>query len=152
MARFFRRGVSQIRFLPAVSNAALPSSGEISAGTDLTPEVADISGYMLENKPIETPDLKTTFDTQINGPDQTADSKITFYDQDNSATIRVALAKGANGFILLAPYGMGTGKRAEIWPVRSTGVNDEWDLGAKAAHYVVGFAVTALPTQTATLP
>ena len=64
MGRFFRRGESKILFLPTWASAN-PSSGEISAGTDLTTGLSNITGWDFANTPITTPDLSTTFDTQI---------------------------------------------------------------------------------------
>lgn len=149
--RFFRRGVSAIKFLPAVAGAS-PTRPEITAGTDLTAQVADINGFQLKNSPIATPDLSTTFDSQIDGPDATDDSSLIMYDLSDSAAIRTALAKGTNGFLVLFPYGDVSAKRCEVWPVRSTGVNDQWTLGADPARYQVGFAVTSRPNQAATTP
>lgn len=152
MAKFFRRGVSLIRFLPAVANPAAPSAGEIAAGTNLTPSVGGIAGFQLSNTPIPVPDLATVFTSQINGEDTVADSSLTFNDDDTTTTIRVALAKGTSGFILLQPYGAGAGKRCEVWPVKVTGFNDEWTLDNANAKAVAGFAVTAVPTQNAVNP
>jgi hypothetical protein len=152
VARFFRRGVSKIYWLPAVSNTAAPSSGEIAAGTDLSAQIAEIGGFKLSNDPIATPDLATTFDSQINGVDTTEESTLTFHDNDASATIRNLLAKGNAGFVMLAPYGTGTGKRAEVWPVKSTGFNDDWSMDAKSAQAMAGFAITSVPTQNSVLP
>lgn len=149
--RFFRRGVSAIKFLPAVAGSS-PTRAEINAGTDMTGQVADINGFMLNNNPITTPDLLTTFDSQIDGPDSTADSSLVMYDLSDSATIRTAVAKGTNGFLVLFPYGDAVGKRLEVWPVRSTGVNDQWSMAADPARYLVGFAVTLKPTQNGTTP
>lgn len=151
MARFFRRGVSEIHFLPAVVSAAAPTQAEITAGDDLTPAVADINGFNVDNSPITTPDLATTFDSQIDGPDQASDSSLVFHDDDVSEVIRDALAKGSVGFILLCPYGSTTGKRAEVWPVKSTGFNDEWGMDAVSARAKAGFAVTSTPTQDAVI-
>lgn len=152
MARFFRRGVSKIYFLPAVASLTAPTAPEIAAGTDLSGEVADINGFQLTNSPITTPDLSTTFDSQINGPDAASDSSLTFYDDDVSTTIRDALAKGTDGFVLLAPYGSASGKRCEVWPVRVTGFNDEWSMGNDPARAMCGFAITDTPEQDAVLP
>jgi hypothetical protein len=151
MAKFFRRGVSAIKFLPSVAGAS-PTRGEITAGTILTPQVADISGFQLSNQPIPVPDLSTVFTSQINGEDTVADSSITFNDDDASTTIRTALAKGTAGFVILFPYGDLVGKRLEKWPVVSTGVNDAWSVGNDPAQFVVGFAVTSTPVQSGTTP
>ncbi len=149
--RFFRRGVSAIKFAPAVAGSS-PTRAEINAGTDLTAQVADINGFQLKNNPIPTPDLSTTFDSQIDGPDGVDDSSLIMYDLTDTAAIRTALAKGTNGFLLLFPYGDVVGKRCEVWPVRSTGVNDQWSLSADPGRYAVGFAVTSRPGQSGVTP
>jgi hypothetical protein len=151
MARFFRRGKSAIKFLPAVAGTS-PTRPEIVAGVDLTGSINEISGFALANAPITTPDLATTFDSQIDGPDAAEDSALVIYDDDASATIRTALAKGTNGFIILFPYLDAVGKRLEKWPVRSTGVNDQWTLDAAAATFRVQFAVTSVPVQNGVTP
>lgn len=151
MARFFRRGVSAVKFVPACAGTS-PTRAEITAGTDLTAQVAAIGGFALNNAPIATPDLATGFDSQIDGPDTTDASTLTFYDDDAATVIRSALAKGVSGFVLLFPYGDVTGKRVEKWPVKSTGVNDQWGLDAAAAQFQVGFAVTAKPGQSGVTP
>src|SRR3982074_789409 len=114
MARFFRRGKSLIKFLPAVAGTS-PTSGEFAAGTDLTPQIAAIGGFQLQNNPIETPDLASGFTSQITGPDTTDASTLTFYDDDSSSTLRNLLAKSTVGVIVLEPYGHVTAKRCEVW-------------------------------------
>jgi hypothetical protein len=152
MAKFFRRGVSLVRFLPAVANPAAPSGAEISAGTVLTAAISAISGFQLSNSPIPVPDLATVFTAQINGEDTVADSTLTLNDDDTTTAIRTALAKGTSGFILLQPYGAAAGKRCEVWPVKVTGYNDEWSVDNTNAKSVVGFAITGVPTQNAVNP
>lgn len=152
MARFFRRGVSKVYFLPAVANKAAPTAPEIAAGTDLTGSVADIGGFTYTNSPIDTPDMASTYTTTIPGEDTTDTPSLTFYDDNASTAIRTALAKGVTGYLLRVPYGTGTGKRGEVWPVTSTGVNDEWSAGNDPARFQAQFAVTAVPTLAAVLP
>lgn len=151
MARFFRRGVSAVKFAPAVAGAS-PTRAEINAGTDLTASVAGINGFKYSNNPIEVPDLGSGFNGQIVGPDSADGSSLVFYDDNASSTIRTALAKGVTGYILLFPYGDVATKRCEVWPVTSTGVNDDWTTDAQAAQFEVGFAVTSKPNQSATTP
>jgi hypothetical protein len=141
-----------MKFLPAVANLNAPTAPELAAGTDLTPQIADIGGFQFQNNPISTPDLANVFVTQIPGEDTADNPTLTFYDDDASATIRTALAKGAAGFLALMPYGQVSTKRAEIWPVTSTGVADEWSAGNDPARFSVTFAVTAAPRQSAVLP
>lgn len=151
MARFFRRGVSKIKFAPAVAGSS-PTRGEITAGVDLSPSVAAINGFQFSNSPISMPDLSDNFDSQITGPDTAGDSSLNFYDDDTASTIRTTLAKGTAGFLLLFPYNDLVGKRVEKWPVTSLGVNDEWSLDATAAQFQIQFAVTSRPTQNGVTP
>lgn len=150
--KFFRRGVSEIFFLPSVASVSAPTRAEITAGTELTPEVAAISGFQLTNTPIPTPNLADVFTPQITGEDTIADSSLTFNDDDTSTAVRSALAKGNAGYLLFMPYGDVTAKRAEVWPVVSTGYNDEWSVDNTPAKAMAGFAVTAVPTQDAVVP
>jgi hypothetical protein len=149
--RFFRRGVSEVWFLPSVAVLAAPTSSEFTAGINVTPAVQAVNGFSIANEPIRTPDLATSFDSQIDGVDSAEDSGLTFYDDKVDVTLRTALAKGTNGYIVLCPYGKVATKRCEVWPVRSTGFNDEWGMDA-AATAGVRFAVTKVPVQNAVLP
>lgn len=152
MARFFRRGKTRIWFLPAVSNKSAPSSAEITAGTELTGSIQAISGFQLANTPISTPDLQTTFNSEIPGEDAAGNSSLTMYDDDASSAVKTALAKNTAGFLLFGPYGITTGKRAEVWPVTVTSNSDEYTMGNEAARFMVGFSVTSIPTQNAVMP
>lgn len=156
MANFFRRGKSRIYFLPAVAGytagAGSPTRPEITAGTNLSQLINALSGFQLSNTPIATPNLADRFSFQIEGEDTVADSTLTFLDDDAASTVRTTLAKGTAGFIVLMPYGDVPTKRCEVWPVKSTGVNDEWTLGNEPARFVVGFAITNVPSQNGVIP
>lgn len=155
MAKFFRRGVSKIYFLPAVADTTLPfnpTRAEITAGTDLSPFVNGLAGFQFANTRIDTPILSSSFTPEIDGPDEVGDSTLTFLDDDTSTTVRTALAKGTAGFIFLMPYGDVPTKRGEVWPVKSTGVNDEWSMGNDPARFTVGFAITDPPSQNSVIP
>ena len=151
MARFFRRGVSKLKFLPAWAGTN-PTAPELTAGTSLDAALADISGFEFANTPIPTPDLGTTFTSTIPGEDTTQNPTITFYDDDAGSAIRTAIPKGTAGFLAFMPYGQVATKRVEKWPIKVTGINDAWTAANEAAKFVAGFAVTAAPTQTAVLP
>lgn len=152
MARFFRRGVSKIYFLPAVASLAAPTSGEITAGLDLSPSLTTIAGLQFSNTPIKTPNLADSFTPEIPGEDAVAATKLTFDDDDTSTAIRTALAKGVAGFLVLMPYGHVSAKRAETWPATSTGCNDVYTTGNDSAKFEVDLAITARPVQNAVLP
>lgn len=151
MAKFFRPGTSKMSFLPAVAGVS-PTRPEITAGTALSDQANSIDGFQFQNARIDTQVLGSSFVPQIDGPDEVGESSVTFLDDDASSTVRTALAKGTTGFIVFFPYGDVPTKRCEKWPVKSTGVNDEWSIGSDPARYVVGFAITNPPTLNAVVP
>lgn len=150
--KFFRRGISEIVFAPAVADPTAPTRTEMTAGEVLTPEVAAIAGFQLSNAPIPVPNLRTRFTPTITGEDTVADSTITFNDDDVSETIRTALAKDTTGFLIMLPYGDIAAKRCEVWAVTVTGFNDEWSLDNTSAKAVAGFAVNEVPEQEGVVP
>lgn len=150
--KFFRRGISKIHFVPAVANLAAPTRIEITAGEPLSPGVSEINGFELSNSPIPTPNLEDQFTPQIDGEDTVSDSSLIFNDDDTDDDIRTAIAKGTSGFLVFMPYGDTATKRCEVWPAKSTGVNDEWNTGNNPARFAVGFAITAVPEQDAVVP
>lgn len=152
MARFIRPGKSKVYFLPAIANKAAPTTPEIAAGTDLSGSISDPGSTAFNNEPVQTPDLASTFTSQIPGRDTAEAPTITFYDDDASTAIRTLLSKGVTGYLLKMPYGNVTTKRAETYPVTVTGVNDTWSAGNDAATFIVGFAVTGVPVLNAVLP
>lgn len=149
--RFFRRGKSKIYIVPSVAGDS-PTSAELAAGTDISGDVAGISGFGLTNTPIVTPDLGTAFNSQIEGEDAAEDCSLTFYDDDGVGVLRDLLAKGTECVVILMPYGKIATKRCEKWPVKSTGFNDTWSMDAAAAQAVCTFAVREAPVQDGVVP
>lgn len=151
MGRFTRKGLSKISFVPTIAVLATPTMAEITAGTVLDTQMAEMTGFTFANSVIKTPDLSTTFVSQIPGEDEADDSGFTFYDDDAAELIRDALVKGADGFIVLMPYGQTATKRCEVWPVTSTGFNDVWTVANEAAKAMAQMSITAPPNQNATI-
>lgn len=153
MPKFFRRGISKARFLPAVAAANLvPTRAEITAGTDLSPSIADMTGWEFSNSAIATPNLAERFTGNIPGEDTVGDSAIVLYDDDAGSALRTLLAKGTNGFLLWMPYGDVPTKRAEVFPIRVAVISDEKSMGNDAARFSVGCSVTAEPNTGVTIP
>lgn len=152
MARYFRRGTSKIRFVPTISDIASPTSAEITAGTDLTPHIAEIGGFTYANDPIEVPDMASVFTKTIPGEDTADDSTLTLYEDDTTNTVRSSLAKGTSGFIVLSPNGsMAAAAKVEVWPVKVSGNNREWSAGNDPARYVVSFGIIDVPNVDSTI-
>lgn len=152
MARFYRRGTSKIYWKAGTDTAPPDVDTVIGVGTvELTDDIAEISGFALTSGTIPTPDLGSRYTKTIPGEDTTADSSFTMYDTDGTNAIRTALTKGAIGYIALLPYGNAATKRAEVWTVQVTGVNDQWTVANEPARYVISFAVLQVPNQSDTV-
>lgn len=151
MAKFFRRGISKVKFCPTVAGTS-PTRPEITGGTDLTPFIVSVTGFGLTNTPIPIPNLGDRYTSQIPGEDVTGDSSFTVDDDDAVSTVRTSQAKGTTGFIVLMPYGDVPTKRCEVWAVTVTGFNDVWSADNTSAKALIGYAVTAVPNQTGVIP
>lgn len=152
--RFFRRGISKFKFMTTYAGyatATAPTSAEESAAQDLTPQVADATGWEYKNSPISVPDFSSSFVPTIGGEDKPGNPTLVFYDiTDTSNPIRTALPKGTTGYMLLKPYGAGAGLRNEVWPVTVIAATDAYANGNTAAQWHAEFAVTAKPLQNLT--
>ena len=148
MARFIRRGKAKVRFLPTIAAATLiPTAPEVTAGTDLTARLADMSGWQLESSPVGTPDMGSRFESNIPGATSVAASTLTFYADDagTADAIKTLLAVDVVGFIYIQHSGTGTGKMADTFPVRVSSIGNEYSVGNDAARFAVTFAITAEP-------
>ena len=153
MSRFVPRkqGV-KFYFAPAVAVLAAPTRTEITAAVDLTPQLADTSGFSAAPQSAEVPDYDSDFTKKVPGIKAAEDPTMTFWEDDDSSTIRTAVADGAAGFIIRCPYGDVAAKRCEVWPVRSTGPNTNLPNDNNAAQFVVVFATEDAPELEAVLP
>jgi hypothetical protein len=157
MAKFARKGKSKVYFVPTIaavsgSSPGSPTGPEISAGTDLSPQLQAIAGFDLNNTPIPAENLADAFTATIPGEDQVNNPTLTFHDDDAVTGIRTALAKGTSGYIVRMPYGNVTAKRCEIYKVTVTGNNDLYAVGNETAKFQVGFSVASPPNQAGVLP
>lgn len=153
--RFLRRGISKIYWLKKVNNPQRPTRTEISAPNrfDLTKAVSDIEGWALENEPIETPDMGTTFNSSIPGNDKAESSSLTFYEDRFSDDIEKELPKGAQGYVVFLRKGDIPGSRSvDVFPVQVATRAATYSTGNEAAKFQVTFTVTEEPSLDAPVP
>jgi hypothetical protein len=149
MARFMRKGTTRLYMVPTIASAALiPTAAEVNAGTRLDTQVAELSGFTFANNPISTPDMSTSFVSQVPGEDATEDSSMTFYEDKVSNPIRTALAKGTNGYVVIFPAGIAgatpaAGDKCDVWPVTVASNARQYTADNEAAKYMVKLAATA---------
>lgn len=151
--RYFDRGTTKVYYLPTVAATNLtPTRAEMDAGTNLSLEVAEISGWTVSAEQIDTPALATVFTGNIPGPTSASDSAITFYASSNSVDARTLLPRGTSGYIMWLDGGDVAGNKADVFPVRVRSNAKMRSLGNEAAKIEVQFSVTNTPGENVTVP
>lgn len=155
--RFFRRGRTKVYWVPTIAATTLiPTVAEVTAGTNMSKDIADMSGFEFENSPINTPDLDSTFTSTIPGEDQASNPSLTFYEKKTTNTLQATVAKGTSGFLVIFFKGLAgaapaVADEAEVWPVTSTGPRREYSMGNDPARWMAGFAPSDPPNFNAAI-
>lgn len=149
--RYFRPGFTKVTFAPAVANILSPTRAEINAGSELSGEIADSSGWGAEQNFIDLPDLGTVFTAQLGGRVTAPSSSLTFYASSNSIDVRALLPRGTTGFIIWFDEGDVATRKADCFAVTVGAVSKERGI-EDPAKITVNFAVTRTPTENFTVP
>lgn len=152
--RYTSIGLTKIYFLPAVASTLLiPTRTEMNAGTDLSPEVADWTGWIVSGVQINTPDLSSVFESSIAGRVSAAKSSITFYASTTGIDVTSILPRTTAGFIQWLDAGDVSGHQCEVFPVTVMAVGIDRDNKMTLADRVmIDFAITRQPAQGVTIP
>jgi hypothetical protein len=151
--RYIDPGVTKIYYLPSCANPAAPTRAEITAGTDLSNEVAAAAGWTLTGAEVATPDLGDDFDSKIPGKLSVDDSSLTFYADKAGADVRTVLPRTTTGFILIADGGDVAGNKADNFPIRVRSVGKVRNVEGSAAKVLtVSFSVTDKPSEDVSIP
>ncbi|MFD3363560.1 hypothetical protein ACFWW5_10710 [Streptomyces albidoflavus] len=154
MPRFSRKGTTKVFFLETIAAESLiPTRAELTDATALSPQLAAVEGFQLTNNEIETPDMEHTFDSKIPGSDSVSDSSMTFYEDEDAATLEEALAKGTTGFVVFLRKGdVPTSKSMDVFPVRVASQSSEYTVENESAKWQVVFSVISQPVLGAAVP
>jgi hypothetical protein len=142
-----------VYFLPAV--VGFPNAvtrAEITAGTDITGEIADIAGFTVSGGEIDTPDLKSEFTSKIPGRTSAEDSSLTFYASLDGADARALFPYKTVGYIAFLDGGDVPTKPMDVFPIRVKSVGKPRSVGEEAAKVVVGFSITREPAFDVAIP
>lgn len=151
--RFFAPNVTKIWFLTTIAAADLkPTRAELTAGNDLSDEVADIAGWNVTGEDVATPGL-TEFTGSVPGRISVDASSITFYADLKGADVRTVLTRGLNGYIVIADAGDIADGVCDVFPVRVKAVGKPRTVtGSNAHHVTVGFSTPRKPAVDVALP
>jgi hypothetical protein len=150
MAKFFRRGHTQVWYVAAIAAPAVPTIAVLNAGTQLTASIGDMEGWSFANEPIDTPSLDSPWVSKIPGPDAAEDSALVFYEDDTTNTLRTTLAKGTDGFIVIKSNGSGVAALiatdiVDVFKVEVSATPRAYSLGNEAATWKAQFTITDPP-------
>lgn len=150
-SRYIPPGTRQYYFVPSIASLASPTRPELDAGTDLTGEIADVSGFQTTSESTGTPDLGSRFVPKIPGRISADDSSITMYASDDSQDVRQLLPRDTSGYIVQFPEGDHAGRTMDVFPVKVASAPKMTDI-ENPAKVEIQFTITAEPEENVTVP
>ena len=145
-ARFIRRGVSKFLWSPTIADKNAVTRAELESAEDITKQVAEVAGWMLENTSVPTPDAGSTFDSSIPGTDTVNDSTVTLYEDMDEEELEALFPKLAEGYFLILRKGDKPGSNSlDCFPSRVASKGSEIDLGNTPSRFVVKMNITEEP-------
>jgi hypothetical protein len=150
--RYIPPGTRKVYWLTTIASyATAVTRAEINAGTDLTNEIASMSGFTVNSASTDTPDLSTRFTAKIPGRITADDSSISFYASSTSADVRTVLPRDTAGFVIILPEGDVPTQKMDVFPakVSSTAVDTTME---DPAQVNVQFTITKIPALNLVIP
>jgi hypothetical protein len=151
--RYVAKSKTKCYWVPDIANKSAPTRGELDAGIDLSPQIMDVDGWVLESESVETPDLATRFTGSINGSTSADDSSLTMYSDRNGADIRAVLELDDDGFVVWLHGGDIAGNPTmDVWPSRIGSLGKNITLDDDASSIQVNFNITDEPAENLVIP
>lgn len=151
--RYWAVGTTQVHFLPAIAaEDGVPTRAEITAGTNLTREVADFDGWSTTSDKIDTPDMVSRFVSNIPGAISAEDSSITFYADRAGVDVRDILPRDTQGFVVWMDGGDVATRFMDIYPVTVASAPKIRSMDDNATMIRVDFNITSEPVENAEIP
>jgi len=150
-SRYIPPGTTHYYFVSTIANKSAPTRPELDAGTDLTAEIAEVSGFSTTSEQQETPDLGSRFTGKIPGRITADDSSITMYMSSTSNDVRTLLPRDTSGFVVAFSEGDVAGRKMDVFPVKVSGQPKKRDI-EDAATIEIQFTITSIPAENVTIP
>lgn len=151
--RYTSRGFTKIYWVVTISNYLSPSRAELNAGTDLSPQLMDASGWTVSSEQIDAPDMATRFTSRIPGAITAEDSSLTMYASKNGVDARALMPQDAAGFIVILFGGDIASNKMDVWPVSVASVAKQLSVQGDAPDtLVISYSPTNVPAQNVTIP
>ena len=152
--RYTDQATTRVYWVPSIAATNLtPTRLELNAGTDITNELNDLSGWSVQGEQIDTQSMGERFRSRIPGSTSAEDSSLTFFASKSGSDIRVLNPRGTSGFIFWADGGDVAGQKAEVYPVTVMSVGlIRTTTGGDATKVVINYSITREPAQGVTIP
>lgn len=151
--RFIRPGVTKVYWVVTIATQSSPSRSEINAGTDVSNEVAEITGWQLVSETVDTPDLSGRFVPKIAGRINADDSSLNFYASSTGFNdARSVLVLDSQGYIIIMDGGdVSTTGRMDVYNVKVTSHGKIRTLEDPAMTQA-SFAILRQPSENVVIP
>ena len=151
--RFFQPEVSVYLWVPTIAApTGIPTRAELTAGTELSAEVADIAGFTGTQNFFDSPDFNHRFVSKLPGRVTAADSSLTFYGSEDGQDIRSVLTRGDRGFLVIMDGGDVAGYLMDIFDVQVGSLSPQRSVDEKAFEIVVSFGIMHPPVESVAIP
>ncbi|MGW0579636.1 phage tail tube protein [Streptomyces sp. NPDC002920] len=150
-SRYIPPGTTHYYWVASIANKNSPTRPELDAGTDLTAEIAEVSGFSTTSEQTETPDLGSRFTGKIPGRITADDSSITMYMSSTSSDVRTLLPRDTAGFVVAFSEGDVAGRKMDVFPVKVSGQPKKRDI-EDAATIEIQFSITSIPAENVAVP
>jgi len=151
--RYFAVGITEIIYIPTiVATTHIPTRAEITAGTIMTDEVADISGWTQQAGSIPLPNLGKRFTGNLPGRITVDSSSLTFYADLEGVDVRAVLPQDTVGYIAFMDGGDVAASKMDVYPIRVSSLGKVRSTGDQAGQITVMFAVTSEPAVDVAIP
>jgi len=152
-ARYFRPGTTKVKWATTLATYTTPTRAEITAATELSGEIAEISGFTVTSESVDTPDLGSRFVSKIPGRITVEDSSISFYASSTGFTdARSVLPRDTTGFLIIMDAGdVTTTGRMDVYPATVASVGKLRGI-EDPAQVSVSFTLTRVPAEDLVIP
>lgn len=149
--RFIRPNVTKVYWVPTLADYNNPLRTELDAGTDVSGEISDVSGWSTTSNSTDTPDWGSRFTSQIPGNITADSSSITFYGSSDTQDIRTLLNRDDTGFVVWMDGGDVPTQLMDVFPVTVSSLAHQRTMSDPAAIQV-SFTITDVPAENVAIP
>ncbi|MCK2214291.1 hypothetical protein MF672_010880 [Actinomadura sp. ATCC 31491] len=150
--RYINPATTKLLLVPSIADITAVTRSEMDAGLDVTREVAEVAGWMLQGEAVPTPDLATLFTGSITGRISVENSSITFYMDRAGDDIRSLSGVGTNTNVLWLDGGDVAGYLMDVYPVRVLSAGKSRSVEAQPGRMTVSYSVTREPAVDVEIP